>query len=89
MIEISGLSDVLTDVFRGKNVMLTGKKFSQNLMAVRMFVEELLSGVFCRYSPKSYAELMKVLVDLSTRSKTVKLWVDMLIKPVLIIMKFV
>ena len=54
-----------------------------------MLVEEILRGVFDSYSLESNGDLIKVLDNLAERSKTAKLWVDMLIKPVFIIMMFI
>ena len=87
--ENSGLSDILSDVFGGVSKMLTGKKFPQNVRALRMLAEEVLRRIFEEHRLESKQDLMKVLEDRASRSKTVKLWVDMLIKPIFIIMLFV
>lgn len=42
----SGLSDVLLEVFGGASKMLSGKKFPQNVRALRMLTEEVLRGLF-------------------------------------------
>ena len=69
--------------------MLSGKKFPQNIRALRMLAEVILQGPLDDHALGSYAELMKVLEDLAERSRTAKLWVDVLIKPVFIMMMFV
>ena len=38
----SGLSDILSEVFGGVPKMLSGKKFPQNVRALRMLAEEVL-----------------------------------------------
>ena len=52
-----------------------------------MVVEEVLRSIICTMS--SFDELMEDLEARSARSKTVKLWVDNLIKPFFIMMVFV
>jgi hypothetical protein len=42
----SGLSDVLSAVFGGVPKMLSGKKFPQNVRALRMLSEEVLRQIF-------------------------------------------
>ncbi len=85
----SGLSEVLGDVFGGVSKMLTGKKFPQNVRAIRFVAEELIRGIFERNPLASHEDLMKHLEELACRSKTAKLWIDVVIKPVFIIMQFV
>ena len=85
----SGLSEILNDVFGGVDKMLIGKKFPQNIRTLRMLAEVILQGPLDDHTLGSYAELMEVLEDLAERSRTAKLWVDVLIKPVFIMMMFV
>ena len=89
LMENSGLEEVLSDVFGGVAKMLTGKKFPQNVRALRMLAEEVLRGVLDCNTLESKEDFMEVLENIAKRSKTAKLWVDMLIKPVFIIMRFV
>ena len=42
----SGVAEVLESTFSGVTKMLTGKKFPQNIRALRMLTEELLRGIF-------------------------------------------
>ena len=69
--------------------MLTGKKFPQNVRALRLLAEEVLRRVLGCNTHESKGDLMEVLENIAKRSKTAKLWVDMLIKPVFLIMSFV
>ena len=87
--ENSGLEEVLRDVFRGVSKMLTGKKFPQNVRSLRMLAEEVLRGVIDNNRLESKGDLMEVLENIAKRSKTDKLWIDMLIKPVFMITNFV
>ena len=92
LMENTGLEEVLSDVFGGAAKMLTGKKFPQNVRALRMLAEEVLRGVLdCNIleSKGDFMKVLEVLENIATRSKTSKLWVDMLIKPVFLIMRFV
>ena len=41
----SGLSEILESTFTGVARMLSGKKFPQNVRAMRLVVEELLRGI--------------------------------------------
>ena len=89
LMEESGLSEILSDVFGGVSKMLSGKKFPQNLRALRMVAEELLRRILREMPVVCHQDLIQVLEDLSAQSKTTKLWVDVLIKPVLISMIYV
>ena len=55
--------------------------------ALRMVVEELLRPYMSEIN--SYTELKSVLDEVSEKSKTGKLWVDNLIKPVFLIMQYI
>ena len=88
LMEESGLSEILSDVFGGVSKMLSGKKFPQNLRALRMVAEELLRRILQETPVVCHQDLIQVLEDLSAQSKTTKLWVDVLIKPVLISMLY-
>ena len=64
------------------NRSLQEKKIPNNVGALHMVVEEVLRSIICTMS--SFDELMEDLEARSARSKTVKLWVDNLIKPFLL-----
>jgi len=64
-----------------------GKKFPQNYRALRIVKEELLRDI-----PKQvdcHTDRMVLLEERTSRSRTVKLWLDNLVIPTLIIMLFV
>jgi len=67
--------------------MLSGKKYPQNIRALRLLTEELLRGTIVHMN--SHDSLMKVLDNKSQESRTTKLWVENLIKPVMLVMMFV
>ena len=79
--------DVLKAAFGGVARMLTGKNFPQNVRALRLVCEEVLRGVI--QDVNSYEELLTVLENKGAESRTSKLWLHCLFKPVLIMMLFV
>ncbi len=83
----SGLDDVMRASFGGVTRMLTGKNFPQNVRALRIVTEEVLRNALDNID--TYEELIALLECGATKSRTTKLWVDCLIKPVLIMMMFV
>ena len=82
LMEESGLVEVNTG-FSGVAKMLNGKKFPQNIRALRIIVEELLRKIIQDSKVGSYDELMLHLEDISGNSRTAKLWVNIVIKSVL------
>ncbi|KAG0723221.1 hypothetical protein GWK47_043072 [Chionoecetes opilio] len=85
----SGLAEVMSAVFGGVPKMLSGKKFPQNVRALRLVVEEVLRSIIEQTPITRKHDLMSILEELARRSKTTKLWVDILIKPVFIMMMFI
>ena len=84
----TGLTEIMQSAFAGVEKMLMGNKyFPQNVRALRMVVEELLSP----YMPKinTTKEFNLFLYDISQKNKTSKIWVDNLIRPVLYMMMFI
>ena len=69
--------------------MLSGKKFPQNVRAMRLVVEELLRGTMNDDNVTTMNELLSRLEKAASVSKTSKLWVDCFIKPVFIMMLYV
>jgi hypothetical protein len=67
--------------------MLSGKKFPQNVRAFRMLTEDLLRKHMS--DVETYEELDAILIDISNRSETTKLWVDCFVRPTLIMMVFI
>jgi len=68
--------------------MLSGKKYPQNFRALRMLVEELLCDVVQKQGVASFAHLTETLDARARRSKTTKMWIDNLIKAVIIMLNF-
>ena len=85
----SGLEEVMEVAFGGVQKMLAGKKFPQNVRALRIVAEEVLRKLFKEESVQCYADLVNALENKSERSRTAKHWIDNLIKPVFIMMMFV
>ena len=83
----SGLEEILQSAFGGVPKMLSGKRFPQNVRALRMVVEELLRETLS--SDEGQDDPMERLDTQAALSTTTKLWVDNLTKPVLIMMIFV
>ena len=54
----SGLSDILSEVFGGIPKMLSGKKFPQNVRALRMMAEEVVRGLFMDHHFENTEDLM-------------------------------
>ncbi|KAG0714324.1 hypothetical protein GWK47_014367 [Chionoecetes opilio] len=85
----SGLAEVMSAVFGGVPKMLSGKKFPQHVRALRLVVEEVLRSIIEQTPITRKHDLMSILEELTSRSKTTKIWVDILIKPVFIMMMFI
>ena len=87
LMQNSGLEEIIKKAFASVSKMLAGKLFPMNVRALRLVVEE----VFCSQIPlmESYSDLEDYMEKISSQSKTAKLWVENLIIPVLLIMKFV
>lgn len=85
----SGLSELMSGVFAGVPKMIKGKKFPQNMRALRMVAEEVLRSVFDIHQPNNSNDLMSLVETIATKSKTSKLWVDCLLKPVFLMMLYV
>ena len=84
----SGLAPILKSAFGGVEKMLSGKKFPQNMRALRLTVEELLRETFMSEGIHDCECLMSILEEKANASRTAKLWLDALVKPAFI-MKFV
>ena len=59
------------------------------MRALCLVVEELLSPVFNTEDLTSYRDLETILGDVARESRTAKVWVDCLIRPVFIMMVYV
>ena len=71
----SGLFDVLSEVyvFGGIPKMQSGKKFPQNVHALRMMAEEVICSLFMNHHFRTADDMMKALDQIATDSRTVKL----------------
>lgn len=68
--------------------MLEGKKYPQNVRALRLLTEQLLHPITENNELNNMADLENLLADLSTKSRTTKAWTELVIKPVLLSMQF-
>ena len=85
----SGVEEILSSAFSGVTKMMSGKKYPQNVRALRILVEELLRPKLLNAEDCTMAELIDYLMTLSKQSKTARLWVECLIDQVFIMMAFV
>ena len=85
----SGLSDILSEVFGGVPKMLSGKKFPQNVRALRMVAEEVIGSLIIDDHVRKMDDLVKILDQRANQSRTAKLWVEVLVKPVLLMMAYI
>ena len=81
---------IISTTFGSVDKMLSGKKYPQNVRALRLLTEEILRPVFHRYVDRllSMADLEAILTELSGKSRTTKMWVDLIIKPTFMMMQF-
>ena len=63
----SGIVEVLSVAFGGVLKMLNGKRFPENIRALRMLVEELLRPLFEKNEPNSMDDLQEALNQASQR----------------------
>ena len=82
----SGLVDILSCAFGGVDHMMTGKKYPQNFRALRLLVEAVIEKTVQETNDDD--DLMSCLECHARSSRTAKLWVDGLIKPVFLMMLF-
>ena len=79
------IKSILASTFGSVEKMMHGKKYPQNFRALKMVAEVMLTEVLEKNPQiQSMQELTDYLEAQSAKSKTTKLWVDCLIKPVLI-----
>ena len=80
----TGLKEVMQLTFGGVTKLLFGKNFPQNVRALRLVVEELLRSI--SEQSESYDEILSILEERARVSRTIKLWVNCLVQPVLIML---
>ena len=85
----TGLSDIMSSAFAGVHKMLQGKKFPMCMRALRMLVEVILMPIIDDLEVQNSSTLMANLEERAQKSKTCKLWLDCLVKPVLLMMEYV
>ena len=85
----SGIVEVLSEAFGGVLKMLTGKKYPDNVRALRMLIEELIRPFFQTQNMLCMDDLQHALNDTASHSRSAKLWANCVIKPVFTIMKYV
>ena len=83
----SGLEDILEVAFKGVPNMLLGKAWPKALCGLRMVVEALLEPLITQGNVTVH-QMEQALEDASA-SRTGRLWVDCLIKPVIILLLFI
>ena len=78
----NGLSEIMYAVFGSVEKMLTGKLWPENQRALRQTACELLRPILLNKPEINTMEKLEAeLEDLSSKSKTCKMWVDVIIKP--------
>ena len=85
----TGLTEALSAAFGGVLKMLSGKKFPENVRALRMLTECLLEPILTTESTADMDELHAILNRAASKTWTAHLWVDCVIKPVFIILRYV
>ncbi len=85
----SRLSCALSEVFGRVAKMLNGKKFPQNVHALWMMAEEVMQSVITDGHFQKADDLMTALDQIASQSRTAKLWVEVLVKPVLLMMSYI
>ena len=85
-----GLYEILRSTFGSVEKMLEGKKYPQNVRAIRLLAEELLRPILLKHPDiTTMEELEAVLDELSAKSKTSKVWIDLTIKPAFIVILYI
>lgn len=83
----TGIADILCSGFAGVAKMMIGKKFPMCMRALWIVVEMILAQLITNLN--CYDDPMEVLPERAAKSKTCKLWLNWLIKPVFILTNFV
>ena len=63
----------MESTFAGVQKMMTGKKFPQNVRALRLVAEELLRPILSSNEVNNFDELEQLLNEIGSRSKTSRL----------------
>ena len=83
-----GLKEIIQTTFGSVDKMLTGEKYPQNARALRLTVEEVLRPVLKdeTYDINNMDQLELELEKRAKLSKTTRLWVDIIIRPVFLLL---
>ena len=84
----TGLADIMSSAFAGVNKMLIGKKFPMCMRALRMVVEVVLQPILNELTVQCYDTFIASLEERAQKSRTCRLWLDCLIKPVVLMMTY-
>ena len=86
----SGCAEVLGAAFASADKMLAGKKYPQNFRALVLLTEELLRPIITPEADIASMEELQTHLDIiSGQSRTAKFWIDVIIRPTFLCMKFV
>ena len=83
------LADIMSSAFTGVHKMLVGKKFPMCMRALRMVVEVILEPVLKELEVGRCDTFIGNLEEKAQKSRTCRLWLDSLIKPVILMMSYV
>ena len=86
----SGLKEILSTTFGSIDRMLQGKKYPQNVRALRFLTEELIRPLFENDNQHLTImdDLEKIIDELADQSRTTKMWVNNINKPTFLMMMF-
>ena len=85
----TGIVELLNASFGGVLKMLSGKKFPENVRALRILTEEVLRPILDKHTIGTMNDFQQLLDELSMGSQTAQLWINCLIKPVFTLMKYI
>ena len=85
----TGMKEFLEKAFGRVTKMLTFKKYPQNVRALSLLKEEVLSPLLKYGKITSHNQLINVLGEKSKSCQTTKLWVDVIIKPLFLCLQFI
>ena len=90
LMAVSGLKEIMSTTFGSVDKMLQGKTYPQNIRALRLLTEELLRPVFEKENARltSMGDLEDVLDELAAQNRTTKMWVNNVIEPTFLMMRF-
>ena len=85
----TGLADIMSSAFAGVHKVLVGKKFPMCMRALRMVVDVILEPVLKELEVRCCDTFIGNLEEKTQKSRTCRLWLDSLTKPVLLMMSYV